>query len=136
MTAEEGLVVLLTTDTAITALIGAPPVARVYPLVIPQDADMPAIAYQRISSVPSRSHSGFSGITQTRFQVTAEADMYSTVKALAIAIRRRCEAYHGGLGGVMFHSVFVENETDGWADFGEPPAPVVRIDLMVTHSEV
>ena len=69
-------------------------------------------------------------------QVTAEADMYSTAKALAIAIRRRCESFRGGLGGVTFYSVFVENETDGWADFGAPPAPVVRIDLMVTHSEV
>jgi hypothetical protein len=57
------------------------------------------------------------------------------VKALASAIRRRCESFRGGLGGVTFHSVFVENDTDGWADFGEPPAPVVRIDLMVSHSE-
>jgi len=128
-TIEEAVYARTVGDAGVAALIGT----RCYPLVVPQDATMPAIMYQRISGSPERSHSGFSGLSETRFQFTCEADTYASAKAVAQALRRCWESFAGAVGSIAIGGAFVENETDGYSE--ETPAPVVRMDVSIWHNE-
>jgi len=128
-TLEEAVYSLLVANAGVLALLST----RIYPLVVPQDASMPALAYQRISSVPVRSHSGFASLTRTRMQITCEAATYASAKAVAVAVRRAVESYVGTVGSVSIRGAFVENESDSFAEGIE--APVVRIDVAFQHNE-
>ena len=128
-TIEEAVYARTVGDAGVAALIGT----RCYPLVVPQDAAMPAIAYQRISGAPERSHSGFSGVSETRFQFTCEANSYASAKAVAQALRRCWESFAGTVSNIAIGGAFVENESDGYSE--ETPAPVVRMDVSIWHNE-
>ena len=59
MAIEAGLYAHLVGSAGVTALVAT----RVYPLLVPQDATLPAIAYQRISGPRDHTHDGPSGVT-------------------------------------------------------------------------
>ena len=128
-TIEEAVVVRMGGDAGLTALIGT----RLFPLRVPQDADMPAIAYQKISSPKTHSHSGSSHLAQSRIQFTCEADDYATAKAVANAVRDCWDGFAGTVDGVRIDSALVQDDRDGWSE--EHAAPVVRVDVMVWHYE-
>ena len=107
---------------------------RIYPLVIPNDADLPAVAYQRTSGGRLQGHGGPTGHATARIQVTAQAADYADAKAIAGAVRDLLDGYRGTLGGVC--EVFacgVENEVDGYGPAIE--APTVRLDLVFQYRE-
>src|SRR3989337_1311628 len=108
-TIEEAVYARTVGYSEVAALIGT----RCYPLVAPQDAVMPAVVYQRISGSPERSHSGFSSLSQTRFQFTCEADSYSSAKAVAQALRRCWESFAGTVSNIAIGGAVVLNESDG-----------------------
>lgn len=129
MVAAEALVYLLTSSAEVAGVVGQ----RVYPLVVPQDAARPAIGYQRISAQPDHAHTGFSLMTETRWQITIEATSYAQAQQIARAIRRALSGYHGTVGDLQVFSVFAVAETDGYGDIGQ--VPVVRMDLVMRHDE-
>jgi len=59
---------------------------RVYPLILPQNAGLPAVVVQRVSSVTDYVHEGASGLELGRFQFTAWAENYAAAKATAAAV--------------------------------------------------
>ena len=124
-TIEEAFFARTTTYAETLALIGT----RVYPGVIPQDATLPALAYQKIGSLPVRSHSGFSNLTETRLQVTCQGNTYASVKAVVVALRHCWESFKGAISGLDIVG-FVENEIDGAGE------TVVRVDLKLWHNGV
>jgi hypothetical protein len=67
-------------------------------------------------------------------QIVVEAATYTSVKAVAVAVRRAVESYVGTIGAVKISGAFVENESDSYLDTVE--APVVRIDVAFQHNEV
>lgn len=87
MTAEASLYTALTDHAGLTALVSA----RIYPLVIPPDPTLPAIAYQRIVSTPveTMDQSG-SGVDRVVFQVTAwsttNAEAHSVIAQVDLAM--------------------------------------------------
>lgn len=89
MTAEESLVARLNATPGVTALVGT----RIYPMLIPQGAAMPAVTYQRISTVRPGSLRGPVGQADPRIQVNSWADTYGTAKALADQVRRSLDGY-------------------------------------------
>jgi len=132
MTIEEALYAHLVADSGVAAQIGN----RLYPLVIPQDAALPAAAYQRISGPRVLAHDGTLGLADARMQFTSHAETYSDAKALARAIRESVDGYRGvmgGAGGVMVQGCSVENETDSYGPAGE--VRTVRLDVFVLYSE-
>lgn len=128
-TAEEALVARLQVDAGVLALVST----RIYPLITPQDVSMPAIAYQRISNVIDRTHSGFATRSVTRFQLTCQASSYAGAKALAVAVRRALESWVGAASDPAVMASFVDNESDGYGD--NVQAPVVRMDVLIAHKE-
>lgn len=128
MLAAEALVYLLGNNTAVATMVGS----RVYPQLVPQTATRPAIAYQRISSIPEHSHSGFSSLSRTRYQLTLEGNTHAEALSLALAVRRALSGVRNTVGDLTVVTM-VENETDGYGDTAQ--VPVVRMDLMMTHNE-
>ena len=128
MLAAEALVYLLGNNSGVATMVGS----RVYPQLVPQTAERPAIAYQRISHIPEYSHSGFSSLTRTRFQLTLEGNTHLEALSLALAVRRALGGKTNTVGDLTVVTM-VENESDGWGDTAQ--VPVVRMDLMMQHNE-
>lgn len=117
--------------------------SRIYPLVLPPEVTVPAIAYARVSSPRIRSLTGFSHYSTPRFQFTAWADNYAVSKALANEIRKALDGYSGWTA-VAFPALF----PIGWAevqsisslnelDMYEPQSKLygVPADYRVAHRE-
>lgn len=87
---ESDLYSALANDAAVGALVGGTgSAARVYPLVRPQAAALPAVTYQVIDKprLDTASLSGHNARVRARVQVDSWALVYSDVKSLAAAVR-------------------------------------------------
>ncbi len=132
-TIEESLYTLMTTTTAITALIGTTP-PRLYPLRKAQGAINPAMAYQRIST-PERymSHQGRSHLTVSRFQITT----WATTAASSVAMRTALLGLLGysgtPAGGVLIGAILPAGEHE---EFEPTTQEYMRyFDIYITHQE-
>ena len=139
-TIEEAVVYKMLNTSAITALIDSGSAARLYPLVVPQTAALPAIAYQKISSPKEQAHTGSSHLCRSRIQFTCEADDYSTVKALAIAVKQCWDSFRGivnlgTLDSLAIDGCAVDNDVDSARERGAAVSPVVRLDVLIWHYE-
>lgn len=117
MAFEDSVYLHLKNNTAVAAIIST----RLYPLVIPQDVDLPAIAYQVIGELPDYSHDG-RGNNDVRVQFTCQGsgNDYSGARDLARAVRNAFDSWPGAT---------VENMIDSWAEGFE--AAVVRVDVVI-----
>ena len=107
---------------------------RVFPVVIPEDADLPAVAYQRISGPRLLAHDGPTGLAEGRVQVTVVGRSYAEAKEIGAGIRHLLDGWRGILGGACeVFSCRVENEVDGWGDPIE--ANTLRLDLYFHYRE-
>ena len=128
MTPEEAIVSLLIGDTTINTMISA----RMYPLVVPQDAIRPAIAYQVISNVPSYAQTGPAGHSRERIQLTLEGNTYAQARSLAREVRRKLGGYRGVVSDLTIGSIQIENDVDGYSETVR--VPVVRMDALMQHN--
>lgn len=139
-TIEEAIVRKMLATPAITALIGSGANARLYPLVTPQTAALPAIAYQKISSPKEQSHSGSSHLARSRVQFTCEAVDYAAVKALAAAVKNCWNSYSGVISlstvdSLRIDGCAIDNDVDSASERQASVTPVVRIDVLIWHYE-
>lgn len=130
MSAETGLVNLLKGDTAVAALVGT----RIYPNVIPQDAALPAIAYQVISSETGYSHGGPDAGNHPYIQLTIEGDSYANTLAVCAACKARLSGFRGDIGNDRFEAIFLENEFDGFNL--DPAVHTRRQDYRLRYKEI
>lgn len=132
MDIQEALYNHLTTDPTVAGLV----VARIYPLVIPQDIDLPAIAYQRITGPRFTAHDGATGLAKALIQITSQGSTYSDAKALAAAIRECTVGFKGimgGQGGIYVDGAFIRSELDGYSQPAE--SQTVRLDIEFIYRE-
>ncbi len=135
-TIEEAVNAVLLATPGVTAIVGASTAARIYPLRIPQDAPRPAIAYQKISSPKQMSHSGSSNLARTRLQITCQGETYTSVKALAAAVRTALIGYRGTVGGVRIDGILIDDDLDGDIEIlANEILPYVQLDAVIWHSE-
>ncbi len=139
-TIEEAITTKMLATSAITALIGSGSAARLYPLVVPQTAALPAIAYQKISSPKEQAHTGSSHLARSRIQFTCEADDYSTVKALATAVKQCWNSFRGIVSlsttdSLRIDGCAIDNDIDTANEQRAAVSPVVRIDVLIWHYE-
>lgn len=132
MVIEEAIFDHLTGDAGVAALVGT----RIYPTVIPQDAALPACAYQRISGPRDLAHDGPTGQALARIQFTCTATSYGAVKGLANAIREALDGFSGTMGspsGAVVHVAMVDNEIDGYNQ--QTGLQTVRLDVIFRYIE-
>jgi hypothetical protein len=133
-TIEEAIYAHLITDAGVSALAST----RIYPQTIPQDIDLPAIAYQRISGPRISAHDGPTGLARARMQLTCQASTYTAAKGLAMAARRALDGYAGivtttGNDTVEIEAAFLANEWDGYEVV--TGQSTVRVDFMILYAE-
>lgn len=127
---EDGfLVYALRAEAAVTSMVGQ----RIFPITVPQDATLPAIAYQRVDSPRDMAHDGPSGLVWPRVQVTCIAARYETAKLLAREVRRALNGVQGTINGVAVGGVFVEDDLDGHGEASD--VWTVRMDVIIYHTE-
>lgn len=126
---EEGLYTFLTTTAAIAALVGT----RIYPLLIPLDATLPAAAYQRISGPFEAAHDGPTGLVRARIQITCVGATYAAARAVAAAIVTAMLGYRGAMGDYTVSVPVIENVRDDRAD--TLSACVSRLDAIIWYRE-
>jgi len=97
-------------DSDVTDLIST----RLYPMVVPQDAELPAAAYQRISGPREHSHDGATGLARARMQFTVLGSTYENGKDIAEALRGSMDGFSGTMGTVTVDAVLLENDVDAW----------------------
>ena len=130
MSVKPALYSMITGDAGIAALIGD----RFYPDVIPQDAPLPACAYQTITTARDYSHDGQTSLAEPRIQITISALSRASAEAVAEALRTLLSGYRGEIDGTTIGSIFLENEYDGYnLDSG---IITVRQDYRITWKEL
>ena len=92
MSVEAALKALVSGDSGVAALVGS----RVYPLIRPQDSPLPAIVYQEIFTETYVPADGDSGWRRGRFQWSAWAETYASIKAMRGALVACLNGYAGG----------------------------------------
>ncbi len=99
-------------DATLTTLI----VARLYPLILPQDPTVPAITYQVISGHRFHSTDGASGLSTPRIQFDCWAKTYLEAEALFEALRKRLDGFQGLAVSTKVQAAFFESERDDYDD--------------------
>jgi hypothetical protein len=132
MVIEEAVVYHAQNDGDVAAIIAT----RIYPNVIPQDADLPALAYQVISRPGLMAHDGPPGYAWPRFQFTAQADDYDQVVDLMNKLRVAFDGFKGlmgGVGGVQVEGAFVKDVRDDHQF--STSRETRRLDVIIHHIE-
>ncbi len=134
MTLEEALYSYLKDVAGLKALVGD----RIYPVVIPQKADMPAVAFQRVSGVREHTMGDDPGLAHPRIQFSCYGQTYSSAKNTAQEVRKALQDQRnttwGGAGGVKVQAIMLENELDlPW----EPDSRLfcAVLDFTIWHEE-
>ena len=87
MTIESSIYSVLASDDAVIASAGL----RIYPLLRPELAALPAIVFQRVATDPVASLKGSVGLDSVRVQVSSWAADYSAARSLAQDVRAALE---------------------------------------------
>jgi hypothetical protein len=104
---ETELFSVLKNNTQVAAAVST----RIYPLMLPQVSTLPAIVYQRISSTPTTSIDGDSGLDSVRIQVSCWADTYGAAKGLAEKVRTAVNGATTLKSITLMESDDIDNET-------------------------
>ena len=105
---ETAIVYILGEDVGVSAIVGT----KIYPMVVPQNAVMPAITYQKISGQWQIQMDGPHNMSEERFQINCWASTYGGAKALCEAVRDVLNGYDSAVNVVDFHVMTLENEMD------------------------
>ncbi len=100
---ESALCSVLENDAAVAALVGT----RVYAMPLPQDPTLPAITYQRISTVLGAGISGPESLARVRVQVDCWATTVAGVAALGQAVLNALHGYSGTVDAVAVRGIFL-----------------------------
>lgn len=85
-----------------------------FPVRIPIDEALPAIALSLVSDFSEHVHTGPSGLIEQRIQLDIYAEDHDATDLLAEQVRVLLDGYRGPLGaGVTAGHIHLENELDG-----------------------
>ena len=126
---EETLFTRLSTHAGLTALIGTAPAVRLFPVIMPQGTDKPAVTYQLISSPREVASVADPGMVRSRYQFTAWAETNLAARNVIKQVRLALERYSSGI----MANAFIETEYDV---FDEAAILYGRgLDVIVNHTE-
>lgn len=131
MRIDEALFAHLSGNAGVSALVST----RIYPVVLPQGATLPAVTFMEVSAPKIRTMGGRLG-GSPRFQITCWATTPSGARGVSDAILDALDHYSGtmgGGGGVNVLSSFEDNAQD---DYDPEFKKFKRIlDYIITYQE-
>lgn len=128
MDIEPALVAHLLSDEKITSIIQD----RLFPRAVPQDEDVPAIVYQRISSPRTLTLTGESA-SHSRIQLSCYAKTFGQAKQMAITLYNSLDFFRGILGNKTKSAVLMADSRDDY----EPETGRYRcdVDFFIMHTK-
>ncbi len=134
MKAEKVIKTVLAAHAGVAGLV----VARIYPVVMPQEPTYPNIVYRRVASERIQGVHSDPGVARVRLQVTAWAATYDECHALAEQVRLALERYGSAItgttiAGVTVYDVFMGTEADAYEPELDKFAHAT--DFTVVHAE-
>lgn len=117
MTLLEALHVYFAGKTAITDIVGV----RLYRITRPQNSDLPALTWRKVSGQDQLHQTGTSTLTECRVELTCWASTPSGAETLRTAVRDVCQRYSGTItdSGESVVIVLIRIEDD--SEFYDPP---------------
>jgi hypothetical protein len=112
---EDALRAVLVADADVSALA----FERVWPIRLPQSATLPAVVYQRVSTIGAIALDSPVGPTRSRVQLSAWAATFGQARQLGEAMVAALSGYRGEAGGEELQLVRLVN----WLDDHEPGPP-------------
>lgn len=109
MSIEAAIIARVAATASLVTLVGT----RVSPIVVPQSAALPAIAYQLVSDVREEVMGVNAGIRRARVQLTILADTYASALAVSAAVETAFNRYRGTSASVVVQDCFIENTASG-----------------------
>ena len=108
---------------------------RVYPSVIPEGAQLPAITYQRVSTMRHHCMGGDAALQRPRMRIDCWGKTYGDAKTVADAVVARYQNKSGTLGAgsntVSKVAVLTADESDAYDEDARRYG--VRLDFFVFH---
>ena len=127
---ESALMTKLNAIAGVTALVST----KIYFVKAPQDVTAPYLVIQKISAPRSHSYEGADGLVTSRWQFTAFATTYKSVKDIGDAIRAGLDGFTGLFGAVRVGYCLYDNETDLYDD--DARLYGLAADYLINYTEV
>lgn len=109
---EPALYSIVVGDAGVSSLIAT----RMYPMVMPQNATLPAVSYFEVVAPRDHHGRGASGFVSAIYQIDCWASTHVAARSLAEAVRLALDGYRGRAAGVEVGAVLLESERDLYED--------------------
>ena len=83
---------------------------RIYPIVLPQDAPLPAIVYAPVRANYDAALQGDTGFVRQTMQLVAHDSTYKKSRELSRLIKKALQDYHGDMNGLYIQAVFIKSD--------------------------
>lgn len=94
--------------------VGAIAANRIYPVILPQDPDLPAVTYQTVAGDRETAMGTNPGIANPLVQVDCWARTHAEARSLALAVKASLERWRGTVASVEVLDVFPQREEDSY----------------------
>ena len=83
---------------------------RIYPIVLPQDAPLPAIVYAPVLANYDSALQGDTGFVRQTIQFVAHDKTYKKSRELSRLIKKALQDYEGDMNGLYIQAVFIKSD--------------------------
>ena len=83
---------------------------RIYPIVLPEDAPLPAIVYTPVLANYDSALQGDTGFVRQTIQFVCHDTTYKKSRELSRKVKRVFQDYHGDMCGLTIQAVFIKSD--------------------------
>ena len=83
---------------------------RIYPIMLPENAILPAIVYAPVLANYDSALQGDTGFVRQTIQFVCHADSFMKARKLSRSIKVAIQDYHGDMCGVEIQAVFIKTD--------------------------
>lgn len=83
---------------------------RIYPIVLPEDAPLPAIVYTPVLANYDSALQGDTGYVRQTIQFVCHDTTYKKSRELSRKVKRLFQDYHGDMCGLNIEAVFIKSD--------------------------
>lgn len=81
--------------------------ARIYPIVLPQDAPLPSIVYAPVLANYDSALQGDTGYARQTIQIVCHARTFKLARELSREVKESLQDFHGDMCGLHIQAVFI-----------------------------
>lgn len=120
-----------TIETALASFVESVSGLKLYPILVPQNATLPAISYQVIRDDQVLYHGSQSNFYKAQIQLSVVCANYEQAVNLRNVLRNALDGYTGNMAGIKQVFRCSTSMSDDWAELHELPA--ARLDVSISY---